>query len=101
MVILVCLLEVLSGCRRSTAEKLDTPTAGRIAIGVDETLRPLLEAEERAFEGFHQADLEVIYVPEAEAADLLVNDSVRMAILCRKPDSREEELYLSVSAFCN
>lgn len=59
---------------------------------MDETLRPLLEAEEKAFEGlYQQADIRLLYVSESEAAELLLRDSVRLAVLCRNLRSGEEE----------
>lgn len=64
---------------------LDTPTAGDIKIAVDESLRPLLEAEVDAFEGIYkQANVHVNYTSEAEAIEALLNDSVRLAVVTRR-----------------
>lgn len=92
LIAIACLVQVSAGCQRNAAVKLDTPTGGSILIAVDETLRPLFEAEEKAFEGLYaEADIRLVYVPESEAAALLVKDSVRMAILGRKLNAPEEE----------
>ena len=44
---------LLGGCseRDKNGKLLDSPTAGTINITVDESLKPLIDAEIRAFEG--------------------------------------------------
>lgn len=87
------LLVVLGGCKRTVGEASNTPTGGRMVIAVDESLKPIVEAEVQAFEAIYpQAEISLRYVSESEAAELLLRDSVRLAILCRKLDSREEGL---------
>jgi phosphate transport system substrate-binding protein len=64
---------------------LDTPTSGSIKIVVDESLKPLIDAEIEAFEAIYQnAKIEVTYTSEGEAIDGMIQDSARLAIITRK-----------------
>jgi phosphate transport system substrate-binding protein len=64
---------------------LDTPTAGKITIMVDEALRPLIDAEIRTFEGiYHNAQIVVRYTSEGEAIDGLLRDSARLIVVTRR-----------------
>jgi phosphate transport system substrate-binding protein len=63
---------------------LDTATSGVIRVAVDESLRPLAEAEIDTFEGLYkEARIEALYMSEAEAIDALLKDSVKMVITTR------------------
>ena len=71
---------------------LDTPTSGEITIVVDESLKPLIDAEVRAFEGlYHYAHINVVYTSEEDAFDALLQDSACLAIVTRKMVSAEEK----------
>jgi phosphate transport system substrate-binding protein len=77
---------VLLGCSGGSTTKgpTDNATSGSIKISVDESLRPLIDAEIQTFEGLYaNAKITPIYVPEAEAIRLLIIDSVRLAVLTR------------------
>jgi phosphate transport system substrate-binding protein len=69
---------------------LDTPTAGEITIAADESLRPLVEASVKAFEGIYgNAHINIIYASESEAVHLLLKDSVRLTFLTRELSEAE------------
>lgn len=94
------LLLVLSGCNRQSEATMATPTSGSLSIAVDESLKPLFQAEVQAFEGLYpRADIEVRYVPEGTAAELFLKDSVHLAILCRKLDAGEESRIRQLKIF--
>lgn len=100
LIVLFSVLWLMTSCQESKQTKLDTPTGGSISITVDETLRPLLEAEEKAFEGLYgNANIRIIYASEAEAVSLLIKDSVRTAVLCRKLNDDEESFIQQVKIF--
>ncbi|WP_276373425.1 substrate-binding domain-containing protein [Chryseolinea sp. H1M3-3] len=70
---------------------LDTPTSGAITITVDESLKPLIDAEISAFEGiYHNAKVHVVYTSESEAITRLLNDSARLSIITRKLRENEK-----------
>ncbi len=70
---------------------LDNTTSGSIKIAVDESLKPLIEAEVNAFEGVYKdAHIEAIYTSEADAINLMLMDSARLAIVTRKLTSDEQ-----------
>jgi len=84
----------LAACasRDNDGKILDTPTSGEITIAVDESLKPLIEAEVKAFEGlYHYAHIKVVYTSEEDAFSTLLKDSARLAIVTRKMAPAEEK----------
>lgn len=81
------LLLIMFACsdRHKKGQLSDTPTSGSIKIAVDESLKPLLEAEVEAFEGtYPNAHIKADYTSEQKAIKDLLNDSVRVAVVTRK-----------------
>ncbi len=79
---------------------LDNATSGSIKIAVDESLRPLLEAEVDTFEGIYTyASLKITYTSEAEAIEALLKDSVRLAVVTRKLTKEETEVLTKLTLF--
>lgn len=76
------------------SQRLDTPTSGRITMAVDEVMQPLAEQLVDAFEArYPDAFLVTHFVSEKEAAQELINDSARVAILTRKLTAEEENYF--------
>ncbi|HTH55095.1 MAG TPA: substrate-binding domain-containing protein [Cyclobacteriaceae bacterium] len=64
---------------------LDTPTTGEITIAVDESLKPLFQAEVQGFEGlYHYAKIKAHYLSEDSAVKELLKDTARLVVLTRK-----------------
>ena len=62
-----------------------TPTSGKARIAVDETFRPVMEAEVDLFRGIYgYADLRAEYLPENESFEKLLNDSVNLIVASRR-----------------
>src|ERR1044071_4638563 len=81
------LLAMLGSCadRNKKGQLLDTPTSGTIKIAVDESLKPLLQAEVEGFEAtYTTAHIKADYTSEQKAIEDLLLDSVRLAIVTRK-----------------
>ena len=96
----LAVLPLLLQCRDRDKQGrlLDTPTSGSIKIAVDESLRPLLEAEVSTFEALYsRADLEVLYHAEADAIDALLSDSVRLAVVTRRFTKEEKEYFKKIT----
>lgn len=77
--------------RDKSGNPLDTTTSGSIKIAVDESLKPLIEAEINAFQGiYNDAHISATYTSETAAIEALLNDSVRLAIVTRRltPDEQ-------------
>lgn len=73
---------------------LDQPTYGTITIAVDESLKPLIEAEIDTFEAIYtNAHINVIYTSEEAAIRTMLQDSARLAIVTRSL-TEEENTYL-------
>ncbi len=86
------------GCSNNETKKnLDTPTSGEISISVDETLRPILEAEVGVFESeYPRSKINATYKPEMEAIVDVLNDSSRVAIVSRKLSPDEKLIFKSI-----
>jgi phosphate transport system substrate-binding protein len=82
-------------CTREKKDKFtDTLTAGVIPVAVDETFGPIIQEEIAVFESVYpEAGIVPIFTTEGNAIDLLLKDSVRMAITTR-PLSIKENDYL-------
>lgn len=72
----------------------DTPTAGRIKVGVDDSYKLLLDAEVYTFEAMYKyAHIDTIYKSEADVINDFMNDTVPLIIVNRKL-SDEQVAYL-------
>jgi phosphate transport system substrate-binding protein len=81
------LLLIVFACsdRDKKGQLLDTPTSGTIKIAVDESLKPLLEAEVEGFQGTYQnAHITADYTSEQKAIEDLLKDSARLAVVTRR-----------------
>lgn len=90
---------IVSGCRDRDKEGriLDTPTSGFIKIAIDESLRPLMDAEVSVFEALYKrADIESLYFAEADAIDALMSDSVRLAVVTRRFTDEEKDYFKKI-----
>lgn len=83
---LLVMLALLSACQGKPKDGLtDTYASGVIAIAADESFRPIVQEEIDVFEGmFPLAGIVPRYVTEVEAVNLLLKDSLRLAITSRR-----------------
>jgi len=79
--------------RDKSGNVLDNTTSGSIKIAVDESLKPLIEAEIDAFEGIYRyANIEAVYTSEANAINAMLSDSARLAIVTRRLTPDEQSI---------
>ena len=95
---LVLMSLLFGACRPATNPQgetnNDTATAGEIDIAVDETYKPIMEAEIAAFEAIYtHAKINVHYLPEAEAYQKLLNKEVRLVIGSRGLNNEEIKVF--------
>lgn len=89
---ILLILVLITSC--STEGKPSKPTntvsSGDVTIAVDQSLKPIIQNEIEAFEAIYKnAHIHAIYLPAADVANLIVNDSAKLAVLTR-PLSKEE-----------
>lgn len=91
----------LSACQSKPKDGLtDTSTSGVIAIAADESFRPIIQEEADVFEGlFPLAGIVPRYVTEVEAVNLLLKDSLRLAITSRRLTPEEMNSFSSRKFF--
>src|SRR5688500_4035259 len=95
--LVVSLLVTACRDRDKAGRLLDTPTSGHVKIAVDESLRPLIEAEISTFEAlYRRADIEPFYLPEAEAIAALMEDSVKVAVVTRRFTQEEKDYFKNI-----
>jgi phosphate transport system substrate-binding protein len=82
----VSLFLFTTSCGGGTDQKnTDTPTAGKIKVGVDDSYRLLVEAEVYAFEAMYKyAVIDTVYKTEADVINDFMNDSLPLIIVNRK-----------------
>lgn len=74
----------------------DTPTAGKVNIGGDETLEPLMDAISDTFMGLYQyASINATYKSESACFQDLLNDSVKVILATRKLNKSEIKYFES------
>jgi phosphate transport system substrate-binding protein len=84
---------------KSPEQELDTPTSGTIPLAIDDVILPLAEQLTVSFVArYPKAHLIPRVAPEKDAALMLINDSVRNALLTRKL-SKEEEAFFTAKKF--
>jgi phosphate transport system substrate-binding protein len=72
-------------CGPSNQKQVDTPTAGSIKVGIDESFRLLGDAEVYAFESIYkQAHIDTLYKSEADVINDFMDDTVPLIIVSRK-----------------
>jgi phosphate transport system substrate-binding protein len=75
----------------SAEESTDTPTSGRVAISVDETFAPILEAQVDTFQKLYtEAHIKTTYQPEDSVMLDLLNDKVKLAVISRELNADEK-----------
>jgi phosphate transport system substrate-binding protein len=80
----------LTACDNSGQKNTDTPTSGRIKVGVDESYRLLIEAETYTFESIYKyAHIDAQYKTEADVINDFMNDSVPLIIVNRKLSEKQ------------
>lgn len=90
---------LFAGCR-SKAKYEDTPGSGFIRIAVDAALEPVVEEEIAVFEALNtRAGILPQYTSETQAIDLLLKDSVRLAVATRGLTEEEIESFHSRKFF--
>jgi phosphate transport system substrate-binding protein len=99
--IIFIILLLLSGCkgvkRNSYAE---TPTSGTIRIGVDETFKPIVNAELMVFlDTYQDARITPSYISESEAFNDLFEDSARLIIVSRSLNNKEKDYFKQKKLF--
>lgn len=94
---LVCLAlaaGLFMACGGNKQGPRDTTSSGTIRISVDETYKPLIEAEITVFQSLYpKAKIIADYKPEAECYKDLLNDSARMIIVTRDLNEQERAYF--------
>ncbi|MDR1021766.1 MAG: substrate-binding domain-containing protein [Prevotellaceae bacterium] len=92
ILIFICIFAVCAGCNRKKITRTDTPTSGVATLVSDDCYGNIAQEEVDVFEALNQkAFLLPIYTSEREAVELLLQDSVRLAILARDLTEAEKQ----------
>jgi len=83
--ILLTILLLSGSCRFFKGDPYrNTTISGKSVIAVDETFRPVMEAEIELFKAIYgYSEIDARYLPEPQAFDLLLKDSVQMIVASR------------------
>jgi phosphate transport system substrate-binding protein len=84
--IILGLALLAGGCRFFKGDPYrNTTVSGSVKIAVDETFRPVLEAEIEMFKAIYgYAEINAVYIPENELFQRLLTDSVQLIIASRQ-----------------
>lgn len=88
--IIVLFAMIIFACNPNAGIKEETPTCGKIKIGIDESFSLLGDAELYTFQSIYKnAHITPLYKPELGVLDDFMNDSVRLIITTRKLTANE------------
>jgi phosphate transport system substrate-binding protein len=69
----------------------DTPTSGNVAVGVDETFAPILQAQIDTFAKLYpNAHVKMSFQPEEKVMLDLLNDQIKVAVVSRELNAEEK-----------
>ena len=86
----------LSGCGGDVLNKIDTPTTGKIKVGVDDSYKLMMDAEIYTFETLYKyAKIDTVIGCEADIIDAFMKDSLPLIIVNRKLTAEEEQYLVS------
>lgn len=99
--LLLGLMLLAGGCRFFKGDPYrNTTISGKTTIGVDETFRPVVEAEIDLFKGIYgYSEIKAKYLPENEAFEQLLNDSVQLIVASRQLKKEEISMINSRKLF--
>jgi phosphate transport system substrate-binding protein len=94
IIILLVVFLAIIGCNdKDQNNKPSLPTRGRLVIGIDESLRPVAEAEIRTFSIYYpNTDIEPLYLPEKQVIEKFLANEIQTGIICR--DLYDDEIEL-------
>ena len=93
-------LVVLSACNSKSKGPTDTYSSGVVSIAADESFEPIIQEEIEVFENLYPlAGIVPRYTTEVEAINLLLKDSVRLAITTRTLTKEEMNSFHSRKFF--
>ncbi len=95
------LLVLLSACEPYGSQKaVDSPTSGSIKIGADEEFKPLTRAEVNVYSALYlNTKITPVFGSEDSMVDLLMKDSIRLAVISRKLSKTEETYFNNLKLF--
>ena len=89
-------LIILPGCGGDVLNKVDTPTTGKIKIGVDDSYKLMIDAELYTFQALYKyARIDTVIGSEAGIIDGFMKDSLPLIIVSRKLTAEEEQYLVS------
>lgn len=98
MLLVLFFVPVACSSDKATEQK-DSPTFGRLKVGIDESYTLLAEAEVYAFEALYKnAVIDTVFKPEADLINDFMNDSLQL-ILVSRTLTEAEESYLRERQF--
>lgn len=90
----VFVVVLASSCGQKDSPKNDTILKGEMTLLVDETILPIVQEEIEIFESqYPEAKIKLDPKSEAEVIQILANDTSRVAILARKLNAKEEQVF--------
>lgn len=91
---------LLFSCNEKSNKYSDTPTSGKVKIGVDETFKPFIDSEINVFNAIYNlAEVIVEYKTEEKIFEELLKDSIRMIVSSRMLNEREKLHFKQIKYF--
>ena len=90
----------IQACNTDISQDTDTPTSGVVTIMVDESFQKLFDTQIFTFHSIYpNAKINVKYLAEKEAMQMLSNDSCKVIVICRDLTKEERKHFESKNLF--
>jgi len=90
LILFVAFMAIMGCSKEDQANKPSLPTRGKLLIGIDESLRPVTDAEIETFSVIYpDAKITPLYLPEKQIVEKLLANEIQTGIICR--DLYEDE----------
>lgn len=98
VILLATLLVSFPSCKnKGTSALKETPTSGNIRIAVDESFKPIIEAEIDTFTAlYNYAHITPVYQPENELIAFFLSDSVKVIASSWTPSEEQRQVLLDL-----
>lgn len=97
LLLVISMVSLVVACGQgNTSKSIDTPTSGRIKVGIDDSYRLMMEAQFDLFTHFYKnASFDTIYDAETNIVNLFLKDSIETMVVSKELTKQQTEILKS------
>jgi phosphate transport system substrate-binding protein len=91
-ILILCSFVIISCGQRRTDKSIDTPTSGKIKVGIDDSYKLMMEAQFDLFTHFYKdASFDTIYDAETNIINMFLKDSIETMVISKQLSKKQME----------